>query len=347
MNVAHEIAMTHAAIVHIEPLGFPWGTSDPFLFCAHHDDAYPAGNEQLGPRSSLGGRNIGSDFSRKDGWSMYHGDSVPGFPQHPHRGFETVTIARKGLVDHADSLGATARFGSGDVQWMTAGRGVVHSEMFPLLNQDAPNPLEIFQIWLNLPRKNKMVAPHFAMLWGSTIPKLAEKDDAGRTTEVRMIAGAIGDTPAPPPPPESWASQDGSDVAIWTIRLEPGAAWTLPAGPAGVSRDVYFFEGAELTVAGETLTSHARISLRPDVPVRFENGAEPAELLLLQGRPIGEPVAHYGPFVMNEPRELEQAILDYRATAFGGWPWQSVGPVHPRDRGRHAKHADGKVEEGR
>ena len=128
-------------IVQIEPLGFPWATIDPFLFCAYHDDAYPEGNATLGPQASLAGRTLGQDFSRKDGWSMYHGADVPGFPGHPHRGFETVTIVRKGLIDHADSLGAAARFGGGDVQWLTAGSGVVHSEMFPLLDAVAPNPL--------------------------------------------------------------------------------------------------------------------------------------------------------------------------------------------------------------
>ncbi|HEY6458978.1 MAG TPA: pirin family protein, partial [Polyangiaceae bacterium] len=112
------------------PLGFPWATVDPFLFCAYHDDAYPAGNEALGPAASLAGREMGQDFAGKDGWRMYHGTTVPGFPQHPHRGFETVTIVRRGLIDHSDSLGAAARFGGGDAQWLTAGRGVSHAEMF-------------------------------------------------------------------------------------------------------------------------------------------------------------------------------------------------------------------------
>ncbi|MFZ9014681.1 MAG: pirin family protein, partial [Alphaproteobacteria bacterium] len=111
----------------------PWPTLDPFLFCVHHDDNYPAGDGEMRPKASLEGRSIGHDFGGKDGWSMYHGDTVPGFPQHPHRGFETVTVARQGYIDHSDSLGAAARFGEGDLQWMTAGRGVVHSEMFPLL----------------------------------------------------------------------------------------------------------------------------------------------------------------------------------------------------------------------
>src|SRR3954469_23203180 len=144
-------------ILQTVPLGAPpWPTADPFLFCVHHDDAYPAGNANLGPAASLAGRNLGQDFEGKDGWRMYHGTTVPGFPAHPHRGFETVTIVRRGLIDHSDSLGAAARFGGGDVQWLTAGRGVVHSEMFPLTERERTNPLELFQIWLNLPAEDKM-----------------------------------------------------------------------------------------------------------------------------------------------------------------------------------------------
>src|SRR6188472_2961566 len=152
-------------IVRLAPLGFPWPTRDPFLTCVHHVDHYPQGNDRLGPEASLAGRTLGQDFAGKDGWRMYHGSVVPGFPQHPHRGFETVTIVRRGLVDHSDSLGAAARYGGGDVQWLTAGGGIVHAEMFPLLKSEAPNPLELFQVWLNLPSTNKMVAPHFSMLW--------------------------------------------------------------------------------------------------------------------------------------------------------------------------------------
>ena len=159
------------------PLGFPWTTIDPFLFCVHHKDAYPAGETTMGPpAAALRGRNIGQDFQGKDGWRMYHGDVVPGFPQHPHRGFETVTIVRRGLVDHSDSLGATARFGAGDTQWLTAGGGIVHSEMFPLVETDKPNPLELFQIWLNLPSADKLVEPHYAMLWSRYTPRLAFVD---------------------------------------------------------------------------------------------------------------------------------------------------------------------------
>ncbi len=163
-----------SSVLETLPLGMPWVTADPFLFCVHHDDRYPAGNEKLGPAASLAGRKLGMDFDGKDGWRMYHGEVVPGFPQHPHRGFETVTIVRRGLVDHSDSLGAAARYGRGDVQWLTAGGGIVHSEMFPLVERDAPNPLELFQIWLNLPAKDKLVAPHFTMLWERDIPRVAQ-----------------------------------------------------------------------------------------------------------------------------------------------------------------------------
>ncbi len=153
-------------IINVKPLGFPWETQDPFLFCAYHKDEYPKGNELLGPDTELlHGRNIGQDFTIKEGWRMYHGDAIPGFPYHPHRGFETITIVKQGIVDHADSLGAAGRFGSGDVQWMTAGKGIQHSEMFPLLNQEKENTLEIFQVWLNLPKAKKMTEPHFKMLW--------------------------------------------------------------------------------------------------------------------------------------------------------------------------------------
>ena len=156
--------MKQSPIISIQPLGNQWATQDPFLFCAHHYDEYPGGNENLGPNASLAGRNIGQDFAGKDGWNMYHGQKIPGFPAHPHCGFETVTLANIGLVDHSDSLGATGRFGNGDVQWLTSGKGVQHAEMFPLLNKDE-NPFEIFQLWLNLPSKSKGVDPYYEMLW--------------------------------------------------------------------------------------------------------------------------------------------------------------------------------------
>ena len=342
--------MPDNAILQVQPLGFPWETADPFLFCVHHDDAYPQGNGAFGPAASLAGRNIGQDFGRKDGWSMYHGEKVPGFPSHPHRGFETVTIVRKGLTDHSDSLGAAARFGGGDVQWLTAGKGIVHSEMFPLLATDEPNPLELFQIWLNLPARSKMCEPHFTMLWAEDIPHRFFDSGDGAVTEVAVIAGRLdaADSVADPlpPPPDSWASQAEADVAIWTLRMEPGARWKLPAATnAAARRKLYFFAGASVSIAGQALAQHAAIELRAASVVELVNtGADVVEFLLLQGRPIGEPVAQYGPFVMNTEAELRQAFDDYRRTEFGGWPWPDHAPVHGPERVRFARHADGRVE---
>jgi redox-sensitive bicupin YhaK (pirin superfamily) len=337
---------TSSPVIAVKPLGFPWETSDPFLFCAYHDDAYPRGNGQLGPAAPLAGRSIGQDFSRKDGWSMYHGETVPGFPAHPHRGFETVTIVRKGLIDHSDSLGATARFGGGDVQWVTAGRGMVHSEMFPLLKTDAENPLELFQIWLNLPRRSKMADPHFTMLWNEQVPRRVLQDAQGRKVEVAVIAGRFGDIAPPAPPPDSWAAQADADVAIWTLKMTPGAQWTLPAATGeGTRRMLYFFKGAVAHIAGERVEGPAAVELRADAAVEIVNGdGETSEFLVLQGRPIAEPVAQYGPFVMNTQAEISQTMADYRRTQFGGWPWDDPAPVHDRETARFARHPGGHEE---
>lgn len=276
---------------------------------------------------------------------MYHGETVPGFPGHPHRGFETVTIVRRGLIDHSDSLGAAARFGRGDVQWLTAGRGIVHSEMFPLLDPSGPNPLELFQIWLNLPARNKMAAPHFAMFWRDTIPKLRMMDDEDRRIEVTVIAGALRDRQPPAPPPDSWAADAANHVAIWLITLAPGARWTMPASVAGVNRNLYFHAGDRLQLNGEEVAVRHGVALDPVQDVEIENGAAEARLLLLQGRPIAEPVASYGPFVMNNRAEIQQAYDDYRRTQFGGWPWPRRDPVHDPKRGRFARHVGGRVDE--
>lgn len=331
-------------ILQTRPLGPLWPTIDPFLFCAHHDDAYPAGNGAFGPAAALAGRQLGNDFSRQDGWSMYHGSSVPGFPAHPHRGFETVSIMRRGFVDHADSLGAAARFGAGDVQWLTAGRGIVHAEMFPLLDASAPNPLELLQIWLNLPARQKMAAPHFTMFWRERIPQLVQRDAQGRTSTVTVIAGALPGAPQGvaeplPPPPESWAAQPEADVAIWTLQLGSGAQWRLPAARhAQTRRMLYFFAGERLRIGSQEVQAHAALELHAGQDVMLSNmGASTVECLLLQGRPIGEPVAQYGPFVMNTSEEIHQAIEDYRRTQFGGWPWPTSAPVHGAQARRFAR----------
>jgi redox-sensitive bicupin YhaK (pirin superfamily) len=332
-------------ILNTKPLGFQWETADPFLFCVHHEDSFPKGNEQMGPDEKyLNGRHMGDDFIIKDGFRMYHGKSVPGFPGHPHRGFETITVVRKGIVDHADSMGASGRYGNGDVQWMTAGKGVQHSEMFPLVNQDKENTMELFQIWLNLPKRNKMVEPHFKMFWKELIPNHIHIDSSNKKTIIEVIAGKLEKAEAPNPPPDSWAADAKNEVAVWNIKMEAGATYTLPKASVGINRTIYFYEGNEITVAGNTITNYNAIELKADVDVIITSGLQETSILLLQGKPIGEPVMQYGPFVMNTKQEINDAFEDYHKTQFGGWPWPKFDQVHARDKSRFAKYADGTME---
>jgi redox-sensitive bicupin YhaK (pirin superfamily) len=219
--------------------------------------------------------------------------------------------------------------------------------MFPLLATDTDNPLELFQIWLNLPARNKMVTPHFTMFWSQDIPHQITQDAAGRSTEVAVIAGRLADAGAPlPPPPDSWAAQADADVSIWTLRMDPGASWTLPAAVgANTQRSLYFFKGQSVSLDGEDINSHAALELRGDCAVALLNtGSSVAEFLLLQGKPIAEPVVQYGPFVMNTQAEIRQTLADYQRTQFGGWPWDDSAPVHGRSPERFARHPDGREE---
>lgn len=362
------------------PLGLHWPTFDPFLFVAHHRDHYPEANESFGPAVSLQGRRLGMDFGGIDGWNMYHGSEVPGFPQHPHRGFETITYARHGFIDHSDSMGAIARFGRGDTQWMTAGSGVVHAEMFPLLDADAPNPVELFQIWLNLPRSRKMVTPYFTMNWAEHQARFSVDEVDGVETELEIvtIVGAFtGETTtgtpielrAPAPPPDSWAADETAGVAITHIRM---------AGETGVRlrthdhQAVYVFDGDAMNIStadGGTDTQKGAdevvasgTGFQPVGGVELElslvQGSDTAgldggagdqkgyvECLIMEGRPLNEPVAQYGPFVMNTKAEISEAFADYQSTGFGGWPWPRPDPVHGARPERFARHPDGRTEQ--
>lgn len=336
--------MEQKTILKIKPLGFPWETQDPFIFCVHHRDEYPKGNDEMGPATSLKGRNIGQDFTIKDGWRMYHGQTIPGFPYHPHRGFETVTVVKEGLVDHTDSMGASGRFGKGDVQWMTAGKGVQHSEMFPLVHQDKENPMELFQIWLNLPKASKFVEPYFKMLWEDSIPVLKENDLNGKSVEVNVIAGSVSKLQAPNPTPDSWAANPENEVAILTIKLDAGASWMIPEASADANRTLYFYKGNGLQIEGETIPSYHSVTVNAGNDIKLQANTEDCFLLMLQGKPINEPVVQYGPFVMNTKTEIQEAFQDYQRTQFGGWPWPKHEQAHDRNKGRFAIYSDGTEE---
>ena len=240
-------------------------------------------------------------------------DSAPGeaagAPDHPHRGFETVTYMLEGEFEHEDSAGHRGAISPGDVQWMTAGRGVVHSEMPTRLIRERGGRIHGFQIWVNLPARDKMMAPRYQEVKSAGIPEATSPDGRAR---VRVIAGealfvrAVIDTRIP------IVYQD------WSLR--PGAAVEQPLA-ASHHAFVYVFEGrAEVGAGGRALSDGQLGLLGPGDAVRLAVPAGApggARLLLLSGQPLHEPVARYGPFVMNTEAEIAQAISDYRAGRLG------------------------------
>ncbi len=331
-------------IISTGKLGFQMQVKNPFIACMHHQDAFPVGNDKMEPAVPSKEKPTGGEFDHSAPWRMYYGDTVPGFPVHPHRGFETVTVVLEGFVDHADGLGAMGRYGNGDVQWMTAGAGLQHSEMFPLLSQTQPNPMELFQIWINLPAKSKFVPPHYKMLWDEEIPVILHTDGNGGSTHIRLISGQYGQTEGPEPNPDSWAGDKNNHVGIWLITMEPESEFIIPGVSSSLSRMLYYYEGHTIRIESTTLSSGYFSELAGGESILLKNGAKTSKLLLLEGEPIQEPVAAYGPFVMNTQEEIRQAYDDYHKTQFGGWPWPQDGPVSPKEKGRFALYENGREE---
>lgn len=252
-----------------------------------------------------------------------------------------------GLIDHTDSLGNGGRYGQGDVQWMTAGKGIVHGEMFPLIHKEKPNHTRFFQIWINLPAKSKMVEPSFAMFWNNEVPKW--KSDDGKAAVTVFYGdyflpghGESKKTTQNPnkPPPDSWAADHDNDVAVLHMTIQPGGALEVPKAHKKVNRVLYMIEGLkEGAVINQVPINKGMITVdaSSDLEISMPSSASQAgEFLLLQGKPIDEPVAQHGPFVMNTRSEIEQAFMDYSRTKFGGWPWPRDDMVFPREKGRFA-----------
>jgi len=228
-------------------------------------------------------------------------DYLAGFPSHPHRGFETVTYMLDGHMQHKDSGGNTGDLGPGDVQWMTAARGLIHSEM----PQQTEGRMRGFQLWLNLPAKEKMKAPAYRDIAAQEIPVVRV---AGG--QVKVVAGRFGETPG--------AVHGGStDPHYWDVHLEPNATFEANV-PSGYNAFLYAYEGeAAVGEEAKPLPHRAAGLLGDGDAVRIRTGARGARVLLLAGKPIGEPVVQYGPFVMNTRAEIEQAIADYQSGALG------------------------------
>ncbi|MFO1392533.1 MAG: pirin family protein [Steroidobacteraceae bacterium] len=228
-------------------------------------------------------------------------DYLAGFPSHPHRGFETVTYMIDGVMRHEDVLGNRGDIGPGDVQWMTAGRGVIHSEM----PQQAEGRMRGFQLWINLPAREKMKPAAYRGIPSTDIPRVALEGGG----EARIIAGTLERAGVTTTGPIAGLS---TEPVYFDVRLPPGAATTI-ATPPGHNVFLYVYEG-DARVGDElsALPFRAAGLLTPGDEVRIAAGEGGVRLLLLGGRPIGERVAQYGPFVMNTPDEIMQAIDDYQ-----------------------------------
>ena len=230
------------------------------------------------------------------------GEAV-GAPDHPHRGFETVTYVLEGETEHEDSAGHRGRLGAGDVQWMTAGRGIIHSEMPSRRMQREGGRVHGFQLWVNLPARDKLMAPRYQEIPRATIPVATTPD--GMAT-VKVIAGeALG---------VSAVIETRTPIGYHHWTFAAGARVDVPL-PREHAAYVYAFDGAVL-VAGNEVRAGQLAVLGEGEGVSFE-ARERAEVLLLSGAPLREPVVQYGPFVMNTEREIEQAIDDFRHGRLG------------------------------
>ncbi|WP_173911030.1 pirin family protein [Acinetobacter sp. Marseille-Q1618] len=325
--------MNSTLIYSVQPIEFRLDLKDPFLFTAHHIDHYPIGNEHMQPTTPT---------TDEKPYRMYYSETgVPGFPEHPHTGFETITLVESGYVDHFDSLGNSGRYAAGDVQWLSTGNGVEHCEMFPLLHTDKENPFELFQIWFNSSPEQKTHDADYKMMWREHIPHVIETDAQGHKADIRVVSGQFKDKEAIPRPPHSWAAAKENKVNIYMIHLEPNAELTVPATTATATRFCYFYEGALLKIEDEDIHFKHLVELKPNVAIQLKNGPEAGRILWLEGEPIGAPVAMRGPFVLNSDEELNQAFARYRQTHFGDWPWESPAPVFERTQPRFASYKKG------
>ncbi len=226
-----------------------------------------------------------------------------GVGQHPHRGFETVTIVYDGEVSHRDSTGAGGTIGPGDVQWMTAGGGIIHEEFHSTGFTKAGGPFRMVQLWVNLPAKDKLAAPGYQAIASADIPVVELADGKG---QARIIAGELDGTKGP--------ARTFTPVNLWDVRLSADASVTLPL-PAGHNAMVAVLAG-HVTIDGQGVgeAEIARLSADGDSVAIHADGD--AILLVLTGEPIDEPVVGYGPFVMNSAAEIRQAVEDYNQGRF-------------------------------
>lgn len=229
-----------------------------------------------------------------------------GVGEHPHRGFETVTIVYEGEVEHRDSSGGGGKIGPGDVQWMTAGSGVVHEEFHGREFAKKGGSFEMIQLWVNLPRAEKMTQPRYQGLLDAEMPRVSLPGEAG---EVRILAGTLNGKTGP--------AQTFSPINVWDVRLNPNAKAELPFQEGQTL--VVFAQNAPVTLSGRDVVEKGQMVLmeRKGTELHVQAGTEGARVLILNGEPLNEPVAGYGPFVMSTPDEIRQAFKDYQNGKMG------------------------------
>ena len=319
-----------SAIIENNEFTYREDPGDPWVGKFHHIDLYPAGDGSEEVKDEdLEGHTLGEDLGQDLDFRLYYGGKRPGFPVHSHRGFETVTIVLDGFVDHHDSKGEAGRYGAGDVQWMTAGKGIRHTEMFPLVHSDKENRTELFQLWLSLPSWNKMVEPDYKMLWREEIPVI-EKEGS----RVKVIIGKYEEQEGPKPTEGSWAYDDRSHFRILLIEIEPGAKVLIDGVTPSLNRNLYPFEGDFVMVDGERVEGKRHLKMDGEADFVIEAGREPAKLLLLEAEPLNEPIINDGPMIMNTQEEVLQGYRDFWKNQYGEWPWKERDPLHPVGTGR-------------
>lgn len=322
--------------IKTSPLAMHWDTEDPFLFVSHHEDDYPKGNrQQAPPLAEIGGRDLGRDYRKRLGYRMYNGKVVPGFPMHAHWGYETITYPHIGYIDHFDTMEINGRFGFGDLQWVCASSKYEHDEMYPLANQEERNPNDITQIMLNLPLELKNRENSVSTVWRDQVPTYA---DDGVT--VKVVCGRFRDADVRSPSPQSWA--DGSHgVRILRIEMEPGATFTLDPGSEGANRNIYYISGTDAEFCGSRVEAETRIKMSPSMEVPIRNGNSPSVIWVLEGEPIGQKMASFGPVTLGTEKEVRAALEDIRKNEYPEWPWDVVDKAQPLGSDRFIAYPDG------
>ncbi len=322
--------------VRVTSIDMHWDTEDPFLFASHHEDDYPKGNKQQAPPlAEIGGRNLGRDYEKRLGFRMYHGKVVPGFPMHAHWGYETFTYAHIGLVDHFDHAGTCGRFGNGDAQWVHASSRYSHNEMYPLADQEERNPNDITQIFVNLPISMKNRANSVATVWSDDIPVVS-----GNGWSAKVFCGRLGDADVKAPAADSWADGEHG-VRIVRIEMEPEAEMTIDPAAEGANRNLYVISGAGIGVSGADVPCNSRAKLLETGEIVIRNGSEPTVAWLLEGRPIGEKMAMFGPVCLENIDQVRAGLDEIRVNEYKEWPWTYVDQAQPLGTERFIRYADG------